>query len=1558
MNTAIYSLYQRHELKKMRCFIAQVLPSLNEQCKLHILINDEDCPDLRAYIAKASRHITVHWEGRNLGVAGGRNLLIRRALGAGAEFFISCDTDIIYETSYFDDLRESYRKLASTDPHVGFIQPVLLDGREVRRFFPALHKARNWDDVHTGLNSSNSSWRGRLFEIVREARGLEKACWTVYHSGICNIWAAHFGTPPDEKMPRPWLKPKWLSVFHTKFATFRSEIPLLEKIMGARIPVRVTSTAGGVSAFHKNVIEEIGDYDEIFNPFGYEDSEMGFRSTLSGRNNYLIPTVLAIHDIFLGESNRSVMSFARLGLLRGVELAHPNLSAEDFSFACQQSLLFCWRDLFKYFADEIEAGRMAAAEATKKIPDFALSYIYDLARGVLHSLGRHGNRPSLSVLPILMLLRGFLGGEVGIADFRFPLGLNANFVAGHAVARRRNEDGGSICSFFASNCRIEESTDGGLLNSRYFDLACVSRQIGKHRYRITVDIQSDDETFAVEMMVTLATDSAHKEGSIRVDQCKFSSKQYDFGKFSIEEIYPLPTLYRSASWLGMFRAYADRVAATAELPCVADVAQLLMRYLVLPTVLVAKTPSKPVAPLPAPKSEPSKRKRVLVFADSRGQHKPVGCEHLIFGERLAADPRLEVDIFLCPMKWTTTLDFLERFDQKTLAEYDHVILYTGIVDWSPRKFSNAKGDLYDSITAINEENWQLNTREYTKKIVNNKKRVFDEVFGTDEMTRHFQAPFDTLYEGEKTINMYSVEMARRSLLPRLSAIPNLIFITANRFVDGWNGDYRRQRPTNIVLSHDYSDLFAEMLPLDRVIDLRQWSNDEVKIYTCDNLHLTQRGSDFIYERIMKIIGMPISQSNEKKQQISGADMAQFNVTIQKGFSGMHTPERITPNKKPSILAKVKRTGYLATLVIGVRVQQADDDRSQNLKLVLDWIDYYYGDLFDVLLVEQDIEQRLDLGTLGAKPYVRRVFIYNPREYNRGWGYNVALRHFCNGTEVAVLMDTDVLTGANFLREVLDCYTKYDAISPYQNIYYTDAAEVTLIKQTRRLEGLSGEKKIKNPVTLSGGILIVRRDIFLALKGFEQYVGYGCEDRALDVTFYNHIDHKRLRIASETYAHLYHPSDSVGRTRFDEIYAHLTSDYNCKYESTLGPYDFIHSRCSHVSKDATQRLMIERAVSFGDMDLYRHERELAINGIVRHKSASTEALNVIFPPDFVSLETYARKELYETASDPDSAELAKLYNAFKGKRCFIIGNGPSLNKHDLSLLEGEYSFGVNSFYYKTRETGFRPYFYVVEDSSVMKENIEEIRRFDTPYKFFPTNYRSLHPKQPNTYFFRMNRGFYEKSSPNYVVPRFSTDASQVLYCGQSVTYINLQLAYFMGFTEVYLMGMDFSYAIPETHKRTGDVLLSDTDDPNHFHKDYFGKGKTWKDPKLDRVALNYRMAKLVFEATGRRIYNATVGGNLDIFERVDYEKLLRKCPATVPSNSNLVKGSFAAANALYREGRYNEALHTYVTLAKAGGDGPKFLYERSACDALRRANAVGQVCHPEAVTYVRGLKSST
>ncbi len=244
-------------------------------------------------------------------------------------------------------------------------------------------------------------------------------------------------------------------------------------------------------------------------------------------------------------------------------------------------------------------------------------------------------------------------------------------------------------------------------------------------------------------------------------------------------------------------------------------------------------------------------------------------------------------------------------------------------------------------------------------------------------------------------------------------------------------------------------------------------------------------------------------------------------------------------------------------------------------------------------------------------------------------------------------------------------------------------------------------------------------------------------------------------------------------------------------------------------------------------------------------------------------------------------LSALKNKFKGQRCFIIGNGPSLNKCDLSLLQNEYTFGVNGIFYKTYEMGFKPTFYMVEDGHVVDDNLERINDYDCKYKFFPSLYKSKIQNTDNTFFFAADLGFYRGDHPSFCKPRFSKNCSNVIYAGQSVTYMNMQLAYYLGFTEVYLIGMDFSYKIRESDETRGATLISNEDDVNHFHPDYFGKGKKWHDPKVERVGLNYEFAKKVYEENGRKIYNATIGGKLEIFERVSFNDLLVKQPGNFP-----------------------------------------------------------------------------
>ncbi len=237
----------------------------------------------------------------------------------------------------------------------------------------------------------------------------------------------------------------------------------------------------------------------------------------------------------------------------------------------------------------------------------------------------------------------------------------------------------------------------------------------------------------------------------------------------------------------------------------------------------------------------------------------------------------------------------------------------------------------------------------------------------------------------------------------------------------------------------------------------------------------------------------------------------------------------------------------------------------------------------------------------------------------------------------------------------------------------------------------------------------------------------------------------------------------------------------------------------------------------------------------------------------------------------TALLESLRDKHRGETVVIIGNGPSLNASDLSLLAGVATMGVNGIFYARERLPEPLTYYVVEDNKVFEENVAAIKAFECRYKLFPSLYRNFFTDdeidRARVGFFRMNMGFYGRSTGTLCLPRFSTDAVQRLYCGQSVTIINLQLAYWMGFSRVVLIGMDFSYTIPENSVRKGNHILSKSDDPNHFHPDYFGKGKTWKDPKLDRVLANYALAKAMFAADGREIVNASEGGKLELFRRM-------------------------------------------------------------------------------------------
>jgi len=220
-------------------------------------------------------------------------------------------------------------------------------------------------------------------------------------------------------------------------------------------------------------------------------------------------------------------------------------------------------------------------------------------------------------------------------------------------------------------------------------------------------------------------------------------------------------------------------------------------------------------------------------------------------------------------------------------------------------------------------------------------------------------------------------------------------------------------------------------------------------------------------------------------------------------------------------------------------------------------------------------------------------------------------------------------------------------------------------------------------------------------------------------------------------------------------------------------------------------------------------------------------------------------------------LAEIKNRHKGERCFLIANGPSLKKIDLTLIKDEIMVGMNRIYLLFNENFSTTYCTVINEL-VIDEFHEDLDALKSE-TFVNWTKRSLFKNQSQRYFYVQNA----------LEDGFSCDLSKGVYSGGTVTYASLQLAYHMGFDEVIIVGLDHSFADKGTPNKTEIRTGTDT---NHFHPEYFPKGIKWQLPDLYRSELAYAKARSMFEADGRRILDATIDGKCDVFEKIEYASL--------------------------------------------------------------------------------------
>ena len=238
-------------------------------------------------------------------------------------------------------------------------------------------------------------------------------------------------------------------------------------------------------------------------------------------------------------------------------------------------------------------------------------------------------------------------------------------------------------------------------------------------------------------------------------------------------------------------------------------------------------------------------------------------------------------------------------------------------------------------------------------------------------------------------------------------------------------------------------------------------------------------------------------------------------------------------------------------------------------------------------------------------------------------------------------------------------------------------------------------------------------------------------------------------------------------------------------------------------------------------------------------------------------------------------IIKLQNKYLGKRCFVIGNGPSLSQMDLTKLKDEYTFVSNMFHLHQKCKDINPSFYTISDW-IHWENNKFIHSMEKEF-----------PKLKDTTFFFEERAipayknsfsqdllkkayFIKLNDYTYVWENnFSINIDQSVNWARSVVLdFSIPIAIFMGFKEIILIGCDFNHC--DNLKKKENPWFYNNKKPIKYTNAHL---KLMHDP--EHLNLTLKCIDIIKQYTDEntiKLVNATIGGNIMNLPRVNYDEL--------------------------------------------------------------------------------------
>ena len=296
-----------------------------------------------------------------------------------------------------------------------------------------------------------------------------------------------------------------------------------------------------------------------------------------------------------------------------------------------------------------------------------------------------------------------------------------------------------------------------------------------------------------------------------------------------------------------------------------------------------------------------------------------------------------------------------------------------------------------------------------------------------------------------------------------------------------------------------------------------------------------------------------------------------------------------------------------------------------------------------------------------------------------------------------------------------------------------------------------------------------------------------------------------------------------------------------------------------------------------------------------------------------------------------SSIKELKDTYNNDRIFVIGNGPSLNKTPLHRLSSEYTLAMNKINFIYEDVDWTPYFYysalgpTYDTGGQVKENIE----MDT-ICLLSSGWKKHYGNANNAYFFDIwsihQNKLFENLDINkihnmpvdYLQEFWSSNAANFVYQYHSM-YSAIQIVDYLGFDEIYFVGCDLGMPYLNPHMvfksaldpyrfqgKKGEYVLESIKDltplrslvnavvmkfiistdsrflgylfqqafnETYFETKYADLSIFDGELKGTEYRRSHAVIKRICENKNINVYNATVGGELDIYDRVELNNIL-------------------------------------------------------------------------------------